>query len=274
MAVIGDFCQIKVLGSAFNQSIINTFDYKIGGSENPGSVFLDIFAQEWRRWICNLLSTAYQVAAYTYQVYERTEYVPAVTNPKPAPAKIKLWFIDKTRLDGGSADAGRQNANPLPTFVGASARKTCTGEVALFRSRDHIAAGIPDTRIRGSSRFGPLTEDQTKNDQGNEFADTLLASVNPQNVFNPFATNRANWLSGWRHACEQLREITTQATLGGTTSTMKLQVVSLRGPKGVIRTQTVDGVVYPVIFFSPVSSFGVSRYVGKQGSRQQREKFQ
>lgn len=271
MVNVGDFIRIKVNGSAFNQSVVNTFDYKAGGANNEAGIFLDIFSQEWRKWICNLLSNFYQVHSYVLQVYDRLTYVPASGGN---PAKLKLWWVETTRRDGGSSDAGVQNANPLPTFVAASGRKTVTGQVIRFDSRGVTSSVSADTRMRGGCRFSPLTEDQTKDSQGNEFADAFLASVSGTAILNPFATNRANWLSGWRHAVEQLRLITTQATLGGTASTMQMQIASLRGPGNVIRTRTVGADTVPSIYFSEVSSIGVSRYVGKQGTRQQREKFQ
>lgn len=271
MINVGDYMQIKVNGSAFNQAVNNVFDYRASGAANEGNIFLDIFRQEWRRWIVYLLSNKYQVHSYSLQVYDRLEYVPPTG---PDAAKLKIWWADKAKLEGDANDVGKQNANPLPSTIAISARKTVTGAATAFRGRGTAILVGADTRMKGSCRLGPLTEDQTRDDNGNELADTFLASINPLAIGNPFAANRANWLSGWRYALEQMRHITTQSFGFGTSSTMEMQVVSLRGPDNTIRRVDVSGTMTPQILFSTVSAFGCSRYVGKQGSRQQREKFQ
>lgn len=243
----GQYLRWTVKQRQYGKPIFNSIDYKLVlGDGIPIDEINSDLRSHWGTWIRQQQVDDLGAEEYTLREYHR------VTNEPPESEggleTIKHHFAEEHTIIG-APDLGFLNDNPLPTFVAVSAAKIGSGLTTALTEAAGQTPNLPkDSKMTGGIRIAGISEDHTKNGQGNELA-TVLGG---------------NWLGSWQAALTEL--IAPSFRWGATVNyTLQMQIRSDYGPGGVARV--AGGAAS--IRFRPVSAISVNRRVGSQITRKQ-----
>lgn len=243
----GKYLRWTVKQRQYGKPIFNSIDYKLVlGDGIPIDEINSDLKSHWGTWIRGQQVNDLGVEEYKLQEYSH------VTNEPPETEggleTIKHHFAEEHTLLG-APDLGALGDNPLPTFVAVSAAKIGSGLTTALTEAGGLTPNLPkDTRMTGGIRIGGISEDHTKDGQGNELA-TVLG---------------ANWLGSWQAAITEL--IAPSFRWGATVPyALQMQIRSDYGPGGIARVEGGGA----RIRFRPVSAVSVNRRVGSQITRKQ-----
>jgi len=248
----GTYLRFKVRQQQYLQEVLNVVDYKLfEGDDIPIEEICSDLRSHWKTWILSSQVDDLKVVDWELSAYHHVTDEGAGTEEDPL--RIKIHFGESHIINGG-ADAGLLGDNPLPTFVAVSGSKTGSGlTTELTEAAGQTPNLVKDTPMRGGIRFGGISEDHTKDAQGNELA-TVVGS---------------NWLGSWQAAATEL--VAPQFRYGATVLyRLQMQIRSDYGPGGVARVSGGSA----RIRFRPVSGIVINPYVGSQTTRKQRKRFQ
>jgi len=248
----GSFLRWTVKCEQYLQEVSNSIDYRLAvGNDLPLEECCEDLRSIWRTWVLGRQHSDLHVVEYKLQVYGGpSDYLPEDAEKR----RIRHNFTDEF-IRPGLGDGGALGGTPLPTFVAVTARKITTGlPRRLLYTGDITSPNALDSRFRGGIRFGAITETQTKDAQGNELA-TVTGS---------------NWLNSWQSSVDILKQLAMQEGVVGQAYRLDMQVRSDYATGNNIRG--LEGA--SSILFREVSSIAVSKFVGSQTSRKQRQKFQ
>lgn len=182
MAAVGDFIEVRVIGEAEGQAIINRFHYRLTSfaTPNPDNI-LDVptaFRAAWRDKILPLLTDNYRVLRY-----EALHIVDATLLVPPAGNGPVFRYGTAAVINGdagvGGADRGQVDetiSNGFPTYVAAGVRKVCG------QTRETDDDAIVNRRLRGGCRIGPLPEADTDVGAPNNIDAALITAL--EDAFN------------------------------------------------------------------------------------------
>jgi len=228
-------------------------DYRVvSGTGLPMTEVLADIASTYESWVLGYLFEDLNVIRYKLRRYSAPSIFTRANEPG-TPNHLRINYDAEVQQDS-AASGGRSTGTALPTFAAISAKKVGGGDTFALFNTSVASSDNPDTKFRGGWRISGISESMTKDNQGNELA-TVAA---------------ANWLGTWRSVAEKMREMSLRIGTLGTVYTLRLVVPSFFGRGHTIR---MAGAV-PKILFRDVTAFNVSKYLGSQVTRKQRERFQ
>lgn len=238
---------LDVHGVINEQAVNNTFYFNraIGGStmEDIGNYFA---VEIWRKWILPRLTVDYSVHKYSLAEIDSVVPVPLPEGEeRPNPERTCFRYGDRFERTGLAADAGKQSAPTLPSFVAVSAAKSCSqwarpNGVASFDAWPYVTGSKSP---RGGIRFGGIAEAKTDSEG---------------NLIN------AAEVDAWQVAIKELRVFTVP---GG--DILHMCVTRLKDEhKQPIVIEEGPPIVYG-FDFATVNSLSISPWISSQVSRKQ-----